>query len=93
MPTPASTLPMRRHPDCQQDRCEVCLADHGALSDYLEAMISPGSARHTCWLEEYRKWLDKHAIPAETHGWASREACDTINIEAFIKEKKEEWNT
>ena len=38
------------------------------------------------WLNRYRIWLDKNNIPAETNGWASKEAFNSKNIFNFINE-------
>ena len=81
-----SSIPKRRHPDCKNDDCKVCLEDHRALELYFLSQLWRGPD----WLGEYRTWLDKHKIPAEANGWGSREAFDPTNINAFVAERTAE---
>lgn len=73
--------PVRRHPDCAESDCDVCLHDHNHLGLYIG--LKCGGSLLTDWLGEYRKWLDKQGIPAEVNGWASRQAFDGKNVSAF----------
>ena len=84
--SPASVLaaPVRRHPDCAESDCQICLDDHHYLGLYIGLNI--GGSMLTDWLGKYRAWLDKKGIPAEVNGWASRQAFDKENVSAFIKD-------
>lgn len=72
-------VPVRRHPDCKDDSCPTCFADHAALAEYIreQSGIRDG-------LSQYRKWLDDSGIPAEVNGWASHQAFDPNTVRSFI---------
>ena len=83
-----TATPRRRHRDCEEPDCRICLDDHSALLAYFEREI--GHSSRSDWLGRYRSWLDAHGIPAETHGWGSREAWTETYIAEFIREFREE---
>jgi len=80
-------IPIRRHLDCNDDNCLICLQDHDYLDNYfyhhLNNLCPPKD-----WLGEYRKWLDENEIPSEINGWASRESFIEKNIARFISERR-----
>lgn len=78
---PEIAPPIRRHPGCDSCNCEICFEDHNRLQDYFEKVFGLKND----WLSWYRRWLDENKIPSEVNGWASPEAFDKKNIEAFIK--------
>ena len=82
-------VPVRRHPDCDLAYCETCLADHTALARYLRRAVGFGPSVDA--LESYRSWLDRNGIPAETNGWASREAFSPKTVERFVEEMRSEF--
>jgi hypothetical protein len=61
------------------------LARADDLRKALEDRIpSPFVGRYDM-LSEYRHWLQKHGIPAETtDGWPSEDAYDRSNVAAFL---------
>jgi hypothetical protein len=76
--------PLQRHPHCKIDRCQICLADCEALTDYLLDRTQLSRHRFDI-LGEYRLWLDQHEIPAESpSGWPLPAVFDAENIKAFI---------
>lgn len=74
--------PKRRHPDCPDHDCRICLEDHEALNAFLAHRIG----LRDDWLRRYRAWLEREGIPAEANGWASAQAFDTKNVAVFIDE-------
>ena len=76
--------PVRRHPDCAESDCQICMTDHHYLGLYIG--LKSGGSMLTDWLGKYRTWLDKKGIPAEVNGWASRQAFDEKNVSAFIED-------
>jgi len=80
-----SELPKQRHILCDKDRCEVCLNDCVALTDYLFERTGLQRQFHDM-LGEYRTWLDKNHIPAESeYGWPRPQVFDAKNVDAFIE--------
>lgn len=80
-----SELPKMRHLKCDRDRCSVCLEDCIALTDYLFERTGLQRQFHDM-LGEYRTWLDRNHIPAESkYGWPLPAVFDSKNIEAFIQ--------
>ena len=70
------------HPNCKNDRCSVCMADHTALRDELEERTGLSHVDH---LGKYHEWLSKRGINPETEwGWATAEAFDDINITDYV---------
>lgn len=77
-------LPIQHHPTCDGDRCETCLNDCIALTDYLFERTGLQRQFHDM-LGEYRSWLDREGIPAESkHGWPMPQVFKQENVEAFI---------
>lgn len=76
-----TSIPKRQHENCDNYECKVCLADHSALAEYFQYRLK--NAKED-WLMQYRRWLDANEIPAETNGWASKEAFAKENVDAFI---------
>ena len=75
-------IPIQRHLFCRISRCAVCLLDCDALRDYLASKLGPHSP--TDWLGEYRSWLDRAGIAAETEwGWGHPNFFKPVNIKAF----------
>jgi len=71
---------------CSIDRCETCLADCIALTDYLFERTGLLRQFHDM-LGEYRAFLDKQHIPAESkYGWPLPAVFDANNVEAFISD-------
>ncbi len=78
-------LPKQRHPYCSVDSCDTCLSDSDNLAEYLYQATS-ASRKTTDILSDYRIWLDKNKIPAETEfGWPRPEVFNEANINAYIK--------
>ena len=63
----------RRHPHCEEDRCDICMDDHMKLRDELENRTGANRS-HTDVLGEYDRWMKQRGIPDEENGWASMEA-------------------
>lgn len=82
-----SNIPTRRHPNCKDSNCSVCLDDHDKLLKYFQQRLGQP---HQDFLRLYRKWLDDNEIPAEVNGWGSKEAFDPKNIELFVKSNLDE---
>ncbi len=82
-------VPRQRHPFCPVDRCSVCLDDCEDLAQYLY-LVTGAERKNTDILNDYRIWLDKHNIPAETKfGWPRPEVFDAGNINAYVRFWKE----
>ena len=78
-------LPKMRHGACQKDRCSVCLEDCQALTDYLLERTGLQRQFHDM-LREYRTWLERNGIPAESkYGWPLPAVYASANVEAFIR--------
>ena len=76
---------LQRHPNCENQRCAVCLEDAAALGQHLIKLT--GDTYHDL-LGEYHTWLSKHDIPPQTeHGWPTEQAYDDANINAFADER------
>ena len=72
---------LQRHPNCKNSDCGICLDDAIALERHL--IQRTGDTYHDL-LGEYRTWLDKRGITAETeYGWPTEQAYDDENINAF----------
>lgn len=78
-----SEFPKRKHPNCKNPDCLICLYDHQHLERFFKQIFN----YDTDWLSKYRNWLDDHHINSETNGWASKEAYHTDNIKQFILEQ------
>jgi hypothetical protein len=77
--------PALRHKNCQDTECQACLEDHKRLEVHFANAIN----RRADWLGEYHGWLSDNGIKNETEfGWASSEAFDPKNIQAFIEEQQ-----
>ena len=72
-----------RHPNCRNDRCSVCLRDHGLLNDLLDKLTGDDTVDH---LGRYRSWLERNGGNFETEwGWATPEVFEDDNINSYAK--------
>ncbi len=79
-------MTLQRHTNCDKDRCSICLEDCEVLETELAERT--GLEKKYCdHLGEYRTWLDRNNIPAETeHGWFTEEVFDEENINNYVTE-------
>lgn len=78
-------MPIQRHRDCSDDRCTKCLEDAQLLTDYLFERTGLVPRFHDI-LGEYRTWLDKNNIDAESrYGWPLAAVYAPKNVEGFIR--------
>lgn len=62
----------QRHKNCEIPKCAICMEDHLAVGDRLDALTGNSSVDH---LGKFHAWLAKQGIEPETeHGWGT-EAC------------------
>jgi len=62
------------------DDTEIKMARANRLKEELESKLTVRDV-----LSEYRKWLDRNGIPAETtDGWPTEHAYNKDNINAFL---------
>ena len=74
----------RRHPHCEENRCDICMDDHMKLRDELENRTGANGSR-TDVLGEYNLWMKQRGIPEEDNGWASMEAFSEKYINIFCE--------
>ncbi len=80
-------LPTQRHSNCSNTECKMCLDDALALANFLEQEIGDIKIDFLC---DYRKWLDRNKISAETeHGWPTENVFSATNVNAYLSEWKE----
>lgn len=75
---------IQRHINCKDQGCKVCLKDCDTLRIELEKKTGIDSIDQLC---NYRKWLDRMGIKAETEwGWPTTKVFDEVNINKYIKD-------
>lgn len=81
-------VPIQRHVNCEDPKCQVCLEDSQPLSDYLDEITGATTVDH---LGRYHKWLSDKGIEPETEwGWWTEAVFKPENMKAYARETRGE---